>query len=372
MVSITTDLFAALNILVMNRSKDNYFKLIGTVPRWFLQFYPDAILQRDKFLFGEKFLFLENFLIDAEVAWQENQPELLKSGLWLETDVIGDEYYLEAAAIKLNHQDILLVSLGEIGVSEKKLLIQTGRENNLRYYQLLKEIQKKEVLIHCIVHDLASPLTGIKYSFDLLSLQDLSPKAREYLEIGKQQSNNQEIMIREILEAFSAEVEFLNNYNRTPEQSVDALRCTRDVINTFIPIFSRQQINLRLYPDVDLTVNWCVVGEQSRLERVLYNLIENALRYSPVNSTVTVKLQQDGALVLFTVDDEGSGVPPEVAKTLFQKFTQGKNKVGKIGLGLYFCRITVERWGGEIGYSALTNGGSRFWFRLPQPGIRSE
>jgi hypothetical protein len=112
--------------------------------------------------------------------------------------------------------------------------------------------------------------------------------------------------------------------------------------------------------------DWKVVGENSRLERVLFNLVENAFRHSPLGSTVTVDVNQDGKFILFTVDDEGPGVPEDISKNLFQKFAQGREKSGKAGLGLYFCRITVERWGGSIGYSTRPKGGSCFWFRLPR------
>ena len=60
----------------------------------------------------------------------------------------------------------------------------------------------------------------------------------------------------------------------------------------------------------------------------------------------------------------------EIASQLFQKFAQGKKGKGKIGLGLYFCRITVKHWGGEIGHEPREQGGTRFWFRLPRPAVK--
>lgn len=65
-----------------------------------------------------------------------------------------------------------------------------------------------------------------------------------------------------------------------------------------------------------------------------------------------------------TVEDEGAGLSPDIVNRLFQKFVQGKGKTGRAGLGLYFCRITVESWGGTIGYTLRQSGGSRFWVRL--------
>ena len=85
-----------------------------------------------------------------------------------------------------------------------------------------------------------------------------------------------------------------------------------------------------------------MVGEQSRLERVIFNLVENALRHSPSGSLVTVALEQAEADVLVAIDDQGPGVALDAIDTLFEKFSQGKGQRGKAGLGLYFCRITVE------------------------------
>jgi signal transduction histidine kinase len=131
-------------------------------------------------------------------------------------------------------------------------------------------------------------------------------------------------------------------------------------------------MNLQLAPDIEISGDWQVVGENLRLERVLSNLVENAWRHSPPDSTVTVGLKEDEGCVLITVDDEGSGVPQDISKNLFQKFFQGKEKCGRAGLGLYFCRITVERWGGTIGYSPRSEGGSRFWVRLARPIVSSQ
>lgn len=367
--SITVELFAALNILVMDQLDDGSFKIIGTVPEWFMHFHPDVAFERDKLRPGKKFPFIENFLIDAESFWRGNDTGTLKSGLWSETDILGKEHYLEASAVRLNNKNILLISLGVATYEEKQFLIQKGRENSLNYYNLVKEIQKKEILIHCIVHDLAGGITAINYCFQLLALKDMAPKAKEYLEIGMNQCNKQEMLIREILDAFSAEVESLDGFTFNPAQAPDALICAREVMNALLPSFSLNQVNLQLAPDIDMLGDWKIVSEKSRLERVISNLVENALRHSPRNSTVTIGLQEDGEFILLTVDDEGPGVPQDISKTLFEKFSQGKDKAGKLGLGLYFCRIMVELWNGTIGYLPRTEGGSRFWVRLPKPVI---
>jgi signal transduction histidine kinase len=254
--------------------------------------------------------------------------------------------------------------------AQQRLMQQKGNELSLSYQRLVKEIQKKEILLHCIVHDLAGPLMGIRGGFELLASENISDRGRKFLEIGLRQTAKQDALIREILQAFSAEVESLESFNADLDQSPDAARSAKDVIEALSSAFAINQVNLRLAPDFDLSRDWKVVGEKSRLERVISNLIENALRHSPANSTVSVGCYDEGETILVAIDDEGPGIPPEIAPTLFQKFAQGKKGKGKIGLGLYFCRITVEHWGGEIGHLPREQGGTRFWFRLPKPERR--
>ncbi|KJH69721.1 sensor histidine kinase [Aliterella atlantica] len=372
MQSIEANLFAALDIAVMEYTSDCCFRMVGALPDWLIEFYPEAAANQNNLLPGEKFPFLDNFIIDAEEFWHSSQTQPLKSNMWTETDPSGNEYHFEASAFRLNNTKLLLISLVEDAYQEKQFLLQKCRESNLNYDKLVKESQKKEILIHCIVHDLAGQLTAIKCCFDLLSFQNLTPKGIEYLDMGKKQAIKQEMLIRDILNAFSAEVESLEAFTLDPEQAPDALACASEVVETLLPTFTASQMDLRLDPNINLELDWKVVGEKSRLDRVLTNLVENAYRHSPVNSTVTIDLQHEGDFTLISVNDEGPGVPPAMSKNLFKKFSQGRNKVGKAGLGLYFCRITVERWGGRIGYSPRAGGGSQFWFRLPQPGLETQ
>ena len=252
-------------------------------------------------------------------------------------------------------------------IMQQGLMQQKGNELSLNYQRLVKEIQKKEILLHCIVHDLAGPLMGIKGGFELLSSEPISEKGRKFLEIGLRQATRQESLIREILQAFSAELESFESFHLDPEKSPDALQAAKEVLEALLPAFDINQVKLRIDGAVDQSRSWKVVGEKSRLERVISNLAENALRHSSANSTVTIRLIDEGDKIMVAIDDEGPGIAPELAGALFQKFAQGKKGRGKIGLGLYFCRITVEHWGGEIGHQPREEGGTRFWFRLPKP-----
>lgn len=368
--SLTIDLFAALNILVLERLEEDLFKVVGRLPDWFFEFCTDETLDAEIVKPGKKFLFVENFLIDAENFWRKTESGSIKSGPWTESDSSDNEHHLEASAISLGARKVLLIEFSKLDFEEKQYIIQKGRENSLRYERMIKEMQKKEILLHCIVHDLRQPLSAIRASFDLVRhflFGQLSERDRGIVELGLKAIAQQDILIQEILSAFSADVLSINAYEVDSEQSPDLAVCAKEAMDALLPAFILEKVRLCFAPGIDLKEEWRVVGERSRLERVFSNLLGNALRHSKPRDAVTVEFKKEGDFVFASVDDQGKGVPPEWVGNLFQKFFQGGKNTGAAGLGLYFCRITIERWGGEIGYEPLPEGGSRFWFRLPIP-----
>jgi signal transduction histidine kinase len=365
---ITTNLFAALDILVLERVDRGLFRISGGVPGWLRRLFSEYLIsESEMFIALDEFNFLENFLIDAEEFWQRNGQKKLKSGLWCQVDLSGDESFLEATALCVDSQKILLIELLDDAVQEKQYLLQKTRESELNCQFIVQENQNKQEFIQCIIHDLVNQLNSINGCFTLLDMENLTPEGRKCIEIGKRQSRKQEKLIRQTLKAFSTEVRSLESFTTDAKSAPDILASVQELIQLLSSTFAVNKVQLQLAANIDMTANWKVVGDKSSLERVIGNLLENAFRHSPRESTVTIGLQQDGDYTTVTVDDEGPGVSPEIEKTLFQKFSQGNENSGKAGLGLYFCRTTVEHWGGTIGYSPRPEGGSRFWFRLPTP-----
>ncbi|MDY7225903.1 PAS domain-containing sensor histidine kinase [Hyalangium rubrum] len=112
-----------------------------------------------------------------------------------------------------------------------------------------------------------------------------------------------------------------------------------------------------------------VLGDPYRLEQVIANLLENALKYSPDGGTIHVALEPRGELVLLTVRDPGIGIPPDQQERLFERYFRARNvsthSYGGLGLGLYICRDIVERHGGSIWVESEVGRGSTFYVALP-------
>ena len=317
---------------------------------------------------GEKFAFLDNFLFDAEEFWTRQSQGSAESGTWIEKAVSGREYALEASAMWLAGKCVLLIHNPQEKYDAQVQILQTARNSLLEHERLLQEIQKKEILLHCIIHDLSQPLTAMRGCFSLLALFPLSPDMKEVVEIAQRQSVKQEEMIRGILEAFSAELTAQQQFSGDPEKAPDVARCAQKTVEAFTSAFAEHDARIQVDPSLDLSRRWTVTGDESRLLRIFGNLVENALRHSPAGSTVTLRVLDEDSFLRVCVDDEGPGLPAdETPARLFALFSKGKGeRGGKAGLGLYFCRITVERWGGSIGCESRPSGGARFWFRLPR------
>jgi signal transduction histidine kinase/DNA-binding NarL/FixJ family response regulator len=351
---------------------DGQFQIIGTQSRFSAHFLREGVAVDAPLRLTERMPFLESFLPDAEDCWNSDGEGRAESGSWIERVDGGRELALEASAFRLGGRRILLIRNPQKQFEGESDLLQRARESALGHERLLREIQKKEILLHCVIHDLSQPLSAMRGCFSLLAAENLSPKLRELIEIGQRQSRNQEEMIRGVLQAFSAELAAQDSIARDAETAPDLAKCARQIAQDFSAAFAARGARIEFDSHGDLARSWRVVGEESRLRRVYTNLVENALRYSPAGSTVTIGVADEGKFLRAYVDDEGPGLPTgDGAPRLFSIFAKGKEGGGKAGLGLYFCKMTVERWGGTIGAENRPERGTRFWFRLPNAEERA-
>jgi signal transduction histidine kinase/CheY-like chemotaxis protein len=341
------------------------FLLLAEPPPWFAEIWKLPAETGKSLRLGEVSAFLKSFLADAETFWNSQAAEELASGDWIESTCERREVPLQAVALRVAGKRVLAIQSRATAFEERTRVLQTARDGLLVHERLLKEIQKKEILLHCIVHDLSQPLTAMRGCFECLALEGGSARAKQLVDVGKQQSEQQEEMIREVLKAFSADLQDAMQSGESARELPDILRCASETVEAFTPVFRSKGLIIRLDPRLQGHAAWRVMGEHTRLKRIFSNLVENALRYAPSGSIVTLGVEDDEPYVKAFVEDQGPGLPKDFLESrAFKLFSKGKEGGGKAGLGLYFCRITVERWGGTMGCEDVVPHGSRFWFRL--------
>lgn len=356
-----------MGFALLEYSGDGNFLPLAELPAWFSEIWDDAANASGGLPLAQRSLFLENFLLEAEEFWNSPCPAACQSETWIEKSHAGREIPVQAKALFLEGKRIVALFSPDSQFREQAKILQTARNALLDHERLAREIQKKEILLHCIVHDLSQPLSVMHVAMDSLSQESISERSKQFLTLGKHASSQQETMIRQILQTFSDDLRASLDAGTEGSSSSDLLECARKTMTSLEPVFQVKGVRLAVSSIVNPHAKWPVVAEESRLQRIFSNLLENALRYTPAGRGVTIGAEDEGDFLKAYVDDEGPGLPNDLRpEQIFGLFMKGKQSGGKAGLGLYFCRITVERWGGSIGCVTLPERGSRFWFRLPR------
>lgn len=362
-----------LGFVLLQHRSHGIFVLLSPAPPWLSELWGVSPEVHAEFPVAEKSPFLESFLYEAGAFWNSNGQGLCQSETWVEKSNSGREIPLQAMAVQLEGKRFLAIHSPEPQFLERRQLLQTARNSLLDHERLQREIQKKEILLHCIIHDLSQPLSVMSVALDCLIDEQVSDRAKGFLTLGRKASDQQLSMIRDVLQVFSTDLKDSLDAKNSATAAPDLLKSAQSALNTFTPVYASKGVRLVLNEQIGSQADWFVHGEETRLQRIFCNLLENALRYSPAGSCVRIGLEQDGQFVKAFVDDQGPGLPPDLSPSqVFALFSKGKEGGGKAGLGLYFCRLTVERWGGTIGCISLPEKGARFWFRLPKAKPRPE
>jgi signal transduction histidine kinase len=231
-----------------------------------------------------------------------------------------------------------------------------------------KELEKvRDDLMKMIVHDLKSPLTSVIGAMEMLIDGDFGPLTGDQRKaLGDTEKRAQDLLglIEDLLEVARL------------EESRLALHLAPLAPTVLLDEVAReweirvQQERARLQIEVANDAR-AVDADQALIKRVFSNLIQNALTHSAREVTVTLGARTDSGGTLFTVADDGVGIPPEYHDIIFRKFEQVKTphipRVRSSGLGLAFCKLVVEAHGGRIWVKSGGDvQGSEFHFWLPE------
>jgi signal transduction histidine kinase len=226
-------------------------------------------------------------------------------------------------------------------------------------HELAESIQFRDAMLTGVTHDLKTPLTVIKVQSQLLRRR-ADEGLRASIDQIDRASTRMARWIDELLEV--ATVRNADDMHLAL-QPTDLVKLARDVVDEHAQSSRRHQLVLETdAPEI--------IGrfDAPRLERVLDNLLGNAVKYSPDGGCVKLELRTDADWAIVTVRDQGLGIPAEDLPHIFEPFRRGGNVVGRIsgtGIGLASAQRIVERHGGEVVVDSTPGDGSSFTIRLP-------
>lgn len=228
--------------------------------------------------------------------------------------------------------------------------------------------QTQEQTINFIVHDLRSPINVIQNVLDMLEMllpDEILSENRDLFQMG-------ELALRNILDMTETLLD-LARYEAGKLELQLSTFSVAEMVETILRmqalLAQNKQITLSGETDAALST---LTADRRRIERVLLNLLDNALKHTPYGGSITVRALpapfDDGTPgVMFRVNDTGPGIPVEARERIFEPYVQLDTSHGGLGLGLNYCRLTVEAHGGRIWVEDGDNGvGSCFIFVLPQ------
>jgi signal transduction histidine kinase len=217
-----------------------------------------------------------------------------------------------------------------------------------------------------IVHDLKTPLTSVLASLEMVLDGDfgtVSQMQRQALGDAEAKAEDLLALIEDLLEVARIEETEI----QLDLQPIAPGVLLAEVVHEWHVRFQQEHATVV----VDVADEAPVIqGDKGLLKRVLSNLIQNALTHSArsVELTLSARRGTNGG-ILFTVSDNGPGIPPEYHEIIFRKFEQVKKpeipRVRSSGLGLAFCKLAVEAHGGRIWVRSSEGQGSHFHIALP-------
>ncbi|HWW63018.1 MAG TPA: ATP-binding protein, partial [Thermoanaerobaculia bacterium] len=225
----------------------------------------------------------------------------------------------------------------------------------------------KDEFLSIASHELRTPVTSIKGYTQLaktLIKEGELATSEEYLDIALDQIDRMSRLILELLDVSRIETGRLD-IRREP---IDWSQFVREVVHRHHTAVSDRRFHLQVL-DGARTVH----GDRDRLEQVLGNLLENAVKYSPDGSEIFVRVEDRSDQVVTSVCDRGIGIPDDELGQVFERFHRGRHvsstNYGGLGLGLYITKQIIERHGGTIWVDSKEGAGTTFYFSLPTSSV---
>lgn len=229
-----------------------------------------------------------------------------------------------------------------------------------------KIIEKlKTEFVSISAHQLRTPLSAIKWTLRMLLDGDLGKITNEQREFLEKTYYSNERMIKLINDLLNVtrieEGRFI--YKKT---LVDLKEIVDEIVQNYQDEILRRKIKLKYEKPKE---KFQVFVDREKLSLAVQNLIDNAVRYTPQEGTIEIKIEKEKKEVLFKIKDSGIGIPEDQKERIFQKFFRAANAMKFVtegtGLGLFITKNIIETHGGKIWFDSQEGKGTTFYFTLP-------
>lgn len=224
----------------------------------------------------------------------------------------------------------------------------------------------KNEFVSTVSHELRTPLTAIYGSIKLISsgaLGEIPTQAKETLDIALRNSERLTLLVNDILDIEKLESGKME-FNLKPRETLKLVNEAMEANSHYGKKYQVQYLlNQNSAPGI-------INVDANRFMQIMNNLLSNAAKFSPANSTVEISITNQNKYVRITVKDKGYGIDEKFSALIFQKFSQADSTntrhIGGSGLGLAISKELVERMGGKIGFTTSVGIGASFYFELPE------
>ena len=227
----------------------------------------------------------------------------------------------------------------------------------------------KEEFLATVSHELRTPLNAVVGWSRLLRGGQLDKDGTAHaIEVIERNASAQRQIIEDLLDVSR----IITGKLRINTQRVDLLLVIHAAVDAVRPAAEAKQIDLRMHLDAPDSI---VRADVERLQQVLWNLLANAVKFTPQEGVVDLYVRRKGSLAEIRIEDSGPGIPPEFLPRIFERFSQADGsstrKHGGLGLGLAIVRHLVELHGGIVQAGNRENGGAVLTVLLPAVEPRS-
>ncbi|MCL4552979.1 MAG: ATP-binding protein, partial [Candidatus Marsarchaeota archaeon] len=226
--------------------------------------------------------------------------------------------------------------------------------------------EQREDFVRTVSHDLRAPLTIIQGQAQvlirLLDTAGLKGMERQSAEAILTSAKRMNAMIQDLVDSIRLE----SGQLKLEKQAIDLRQTVSDFLERGKTLMDVQRIKTEMPAGLPT-----VSADPNRLERILTNLLTNALKYSDPGTEVLLKAQAAEKEVTVSVTDHGMGIPPEDLPHIFERYfrARGAQRTEGLGLGLYITKMLVETQGGRVWVESELGKGSTFYFTLPVASV---